>query len=209
MADDRSRLEKLLNMLAADDMTALVAVRKIRDMAQAEKKTVGELCMSGRVVYQDRVVYRERERPANERPRTRQEHDDFAKDFTDAFRRGEDVRAEMRRKAREAREAEKAERNKHFYGAFDDAEMSDEEREATRATRGKTRESRFTGSRAKLDLLIEALETDDKDLTYWEIDFCQTVPHQYAFDWELSRKQNEVADRIIRKMKRNREGSPI
>lgn len=60
MADDRSRLEKLLNMLMAEEDTIrAVAALKIAQMAKAENKTVADLVMTGgppRTVYIDRVV---------------------------------------------------------------------------------------------------------------------------------------------------------
>lgn len=198
MADDRSMLEKLLNMLAADDMTALVAVRKIRAMAEKEKKTVGDLCLSGKVIYQDRVVYRERS-PMGENiheamRRSRRDHEDTE-------------RARQARRDEERRQQEQ--QAKARYGnAFDDAEMSDEERETARAKRQERRNERHA-RRMLLDDLEQALKDDDDDLTAWEIEFASTVPFQYAYDYELSRNQRFHAERIIRKVRINKEGSPI
>lgn len=195
-------------MLAADDMTALVAVRKIRDMAAEQKKTVGDLCMSGKVIYQERVVYRERERPTS-----REDHKAKADDFADRFKDRTstwDERERARKAARDAEEAAAREKRRQAYGsAFDDAEMSDEEREARRQRRN-SRKSRFNGARELLDGLVAAGENAEQaDLTYWEIEFCQTVPFQYEFDWELSGRQTDVAKRIIKKFKTNQGESPI
>ncbi len=202
MADDRSMLEKLLNMLAADDMTALVAVRKIRAMAEKEKKTVGDLCLSGKVIYQERVVYRDR---APERGPVR---DDIWEAMRRARRDNEDTeRARQARKDEERRQQER--QAKERYGsAFDDAEMSDEEREKARAKRQERRNERHA-RRILLGDLEQALKEDDDDLTAWEIEFASTVPFQYSYDYELSRNQKFHAERIIRKVRINKQGSPI
>lgn len=203
MAVDREKLAKFVNMLAADDMTALVAVRKIRDMAAAEKKLVSELIMVGPVVYQDRIVYRDAAPPRGP----------VREDIKEAMRQEADrAQAERRARSEQRRQRERAEseeRRRRAYGsAFDDAEMTDEQREAARAARAERR-TRFKLKRELLDELAWALENNNDDLTFWEIEFATSVPMQYEMDWELSQNQVNTARSIINKVKRNQGESPI
>lgn len=196
---DRDKLAKFLNMLSADDMTALVAVRKIRDMAAAEKKLISDLVMVGPVVYQEKVVYRE----------AAPKRGPVGDDIWEAMQRAAEqsgmdrkARAHQRRQAEEA--AKQARRQQEYAGAFDDAEMTDEERAAARA-RGKTADQ----DRTVLDELDWAYKNEDDDLDWKEKEFAGTAPYQYRFDWELSDRQVRWARRIINKVKRNQGPSPI
>lgn len=87
MADDRSRLEKLVGMLASNNENeALVALRKIRNLAADQKKTLPELLLTGKkeIVYLDKIVYREREakphQPFNP-PRKQRQHNGWDEAF--------------------------------------------------------------------------------------------------------------------------------
>lgn len=54
--------------------------------------------------------------------------------------------------------------------------------------------------RILLDKLTWAFEHDDEDLSMFERDFASTVPYQYAYDWQLSDKQQRIAQRIIKRV---------
>lgn len=56
------------------------------------------------------------------------------------------------------------------------------------------------GDRVLLDKLTWAFENDDEDLSMYERDFASTVPYEYSYDWQLSYKQQKIAQRIIRKV---------
>lgn len=211
---DRARLEKIVGLLGSNydgepDGVAISALRKIQQAARDEKKTMAELLMTGgeRIVYQERVVYRDRpESPGSHFRRAQQEWQ------AEQERKERERRADREREREARRERAEEHRRRQYGGAFDDAEMSDAEREAMRGARAEKKAGGrrgFGGDREILDGLKWALEQDDGDLTHWEIEFCQNVPFQYRADWELSDSQAEVADRIIRKVRRNKAGSPI
>lgn len=211
---DRVKLEKFVRMMESEhDGEALNALRMIKRMAAAEKKNLAELLLNPneKVVYRDRPgspdngsggfdwrkyqddIYRE----ANAHSRARREQ-------------AERERQDRRRAERAAREEARRER---YRGAFDDAEMTDEERAAARARRAEREQNKgrraFTDDRDILDALRQAYEDDDGDLTHWEKEFAGTLPFQYTHDWQLSDRQIEQAEKIIRKVRRNQKGSPI
>ena len=199
MAVDRDKLAKFLNMLSADDMTALVAVRKIRDMAATEKVLISDLCMTGKVVYQEKIVYRDAA-PGRGNPR-----EDVWAEFKKAAEEAERASRARAEQRRQQRQAEQDRKRRNVYGdAFDDAEMSDADREAARA-RGK----RAGTERTLLDEIQWAYDNEDDDLDWREKEFASTVPFQYRYDWELSERQTRFARRIIAKVKRNKGESPI
>lgn len=200
MADDRPLLEKLLNMLAAEEDTIrAVAAGKIAKMAKEANKTVSQLCMTGPTVYVDKVVYRD----------AAPQRGPVGEQFWEAMRKAAQDNERARRQEREHRRQESSEQAKERYrGAFDDAEMSDEEREAVRARRASDR-AKQKARRRLLDELDWAAQENDDDLTAWELEFASTVPGQYYADYDLSPNQKRTAERIINKVKRNKEGSPI
>lgn len=66
MADNRSKLEKLIGMLGSDhEGEQLNALRFIKKIAADEKKTLTQLLMSGpeRIVYVDKIIYRDNPQP--------------------------------------------------------------------------------------------------------------------------------------------------
>lgn len=66
MADDRSKLEKFIGMLGSDhEGEQLNALRFIKKIAAEQKKTISEILLTGpeRVIYRDRVVYKESPQP--------------------------------------------------------------------------------------------------------------------------------------------------
>jgi len=221
MADNRSRLEKLVGMLGSDhDGECLNALRMIKKIAAEEKKSLPELLLSG----VDRIVYRDRPQPARPHPKPERNYRDSFKedfggfDFEEMARKARENAERNARTREEARqreaEAKAAESRQRYGGAFDDAEMTDEQREAARARRkarkeGGPKQRRSWDTRELLDELNWALENNDDDLTGYEIEFASQVPFQYRFDYELSSKQIEVAKRIIRKVKSAQQGSPI
>jgi hypothetical protein len=200
MADNRPLIEKMLNMLADDnDAVVLVAARKIAGMAKKEKKLVADICMGGKTVYVDKVVYRD---AAPQRGPTR---DDIWEAMRKAQEQSQQARQQQRQDQQKAREdAAKA----RYNGAFDDAEMSDAEREEYRAKRASAK-ARAKARRVLLDELSWAYENHEDDLTHWEVEFASTIPFQYEADYDLSRKQVDTARRIIAKVRRNRGESPI
>ena len=158
MADDRSRLEKLVGMLASDfEGEQLNALRMIKALAAKENKTLAEVLLSGRERVVDRVVYKDRPESPRYQPARRwgrYENDErFSEDPGYGFR---------------------------------------EERERPR---------RRQDQRKLLDGLKAALENGDGFLDFEEIEFCQTVPYRYSFDWELSLPQKRMAKQIIRKVR--------
>jgi hypothetical protein len=206
MADNRSRLEKLIGMLGSDhDGEALNALRMIKKLAADEKKSLPELLLSGKVVYQERVVYRDRD-PGPGTSAFRQAQREWQAE-QERQQRERQARREQERREREKRAEE--DRRQRYGGAFDDAELSDEEREELRRQRANKKRKAFRDKRELLDELAWAYENNDDDLTGWEIEFASSVPFQYRYDWELSKNQEEVAQRIINKVRRNKKGSPI
>lgn len=240
MADNRSRLEKLVGMLGSEhDGECLNALRMIKKIAADEKKSLTELLFTGpeRVIYKDRIVYRDREpEPPPFRRRHSSEWDEI---YREQMRRAAEEAArqaqqeqEARRRRREAeREAaermrrsrrhdpfegmeEDTPRSERYAGAFDDAEMTDEQRAAARARRkarqeGPKKERKAWASREMLDELKWALDNDDNDLNGYEIEFASTIPFQYQFDHELSERQIAVLRRIVRKVRSARSEPPI
>lgn len=212
----KDKVESIIRMMESDqDGEALNALRLLRRMAKAENKNLAEFLMSGaeRVVYRDRPQQEQRggydwaaaaRRAAEEEVRRREARERQKQDAWEA-----------RQRARAEREEEEAQSKRERYGgAFDDAEMTDEERAAARARRAERKangkRNRFHGTRELLDALAAAYEeADDDDLTPWEADFASTIPYQYSYDWDLSDRQKEQAERIIRKVERNKKGSPI
>lgn len=225
MADNRPLLEKLVGMLGSEhngepDGNAINALRKIKQIAKAENKSLADLLMTGKaqIIYQDRVVYRDRD-PA--RPHPKPNHSEgfhsgrgSGFDWEEMARRAAQNEANRRRREREEAEAAAADSRQRYAGAFDDAEMTDEQREAARARRkarkeGGPKQRRAWDTRTLLDELAWALENNDDDLTGYEIEFASNVPFQYRFDYELSKNQIEVLKRIVRKVKSGQAGSPI
>jgi hypothetical protein len=125
------------------------------------------------------------------------------------MRRAQEQSARARQQQRDdARKAAEDAARARYNGAFDDAEMTDAEREELRQKRASAK-AKAKARRRLLDELTWAVENDDRDLTNWEIEFASTIPFQYEADYDLSRKQTETAQRIINKVKRNRGESPI
>ena len=71
MADNRSRLEKLVGMLGSDyDGERANAAALIAKIAKEEKKSMVELLLHPQVIYRDRekIVYRDRPQPQQQKP---------------------------------------------------------------------------------------------------------------------------------------------
>ena len=202
MADNRSRLEKLLGMLGSDhDGERAAAALMIANMAKKEGKTIADLCLSGkeRIVYVDKIVYRDR---APERGPPRE-------DVWNEFRKAQE-RADAERRARQQQRADRqrAERAQRYGGAFDDAEMTDEEREAVRARRAANKQ-RGKGRRDLLDELEKALHEGLVYLDPWEVEFAMFVPAEYETDAMLTPRQVHQAKKIIAKVQQRQGFSPI
>lgn len=161
MADNRSRLEKLVGMLASDfEGEQLNALRMIKSMAQAEGKTLAELLLTGRERVVERVVYKDRpESPRNQPTRREWRRDDFRFDEEPEWARG-------------------------GYDPF-------------RQERPRRRQDQ----RKILDGVAKAGTEGEAFLDLEELEFCQTVPYRYSFDWELSVNQKAMAKQIIRKVR--------
>jgi hypothetical protein len=210
MADNRSRLEKYLGMLGSDQMgERAAAALKIHELAKAENKTIVELCMGPQSQRQEsRHPQQEPRRDPSYNP-FRQRGSSFSDDFfADIERR---ARAAQREAAAAAAKREAESAKQRYSGAFDDAEMTDEERQAARAHKAEQKRRQRPKNRPLLDELHQAYSSydDDGSLEHWEKEFAATVPHQYRADYELSAKQERTARMIIAKIRRNQGESPI
>lgn len=189
MADNRSRIEKLVGMLGSEhDGEVVNAVRMLQRMAAAEKKTMAELLLSGKERIVERVVYRDREPSGfGDKARTQNSESPFSR-----------------------RNRAHAGRSRHYRDwseAFDEAERDDAdqaERDARAKANGRRKGAKFfrDGEGPILAGLREAYEKGYDVLNAFEIEFAEDVYNRYEDDDELSPAQVEVAERIIRKVAR-------
>jgi hypothetical protein len=223
MAVDREKLTKFVRMMESEhDGECMNALRMIKKMAAAEKMNLAELLLTPAAASSGSSHGGQQQR----RPHDRYEPFKWGFNFEEAMRkaaeeeqRERDRAASARQAAREAearrREAEQAARAKQreedrkaqFRGGFDDAEMTDEEREARRNKKAKARRER--------SILLDELKTAFVDgramgiLTGWEREFAEDILDKHSEDWELSAKQVDRAERLIRKVQMNQSEPPI
>lgn len=209
----RDKIESIIRMMDQDnDGEALNALRLLRRMAQKESKNLAEFLLngaqskpepkasgfqySGGFNFHEAAARAEANRQRNERARA------------------EEARQEQRRREREARkQAERESRRDTYGGMFDDAEMTDEQREAARQRRAerkaKGKSGGFRGGRAHRELLDElafiAEHADRQTITSQEREFCEDIARKLECDWEMSVKQENWANRIIRKYRQSQD----
>lgn len=207
----RDKIESIIRMMDQDnDGEALNALRLLRRMAQKESKNLAEFLLNG------------------SQPQAKPRQSGFADGFdfaaaaarAEANRqknekaRAEEARQEQRRREREAKKQADRENRRHNYGGmFDDAEMSDEQREAARQRRAERNARGSNGGfrggrkhRAMLDELAWIAKHADADtLTNWEFAFADDISLKLGEDWEMSDKQRETADRIIKKYRQSQD----
>lgn len=102
MADDRSRLEKLIGMLGSDfEGEQLNALRMIRALAAKEGKTLPQILLSGETRVVEKIVYRDAPMQHAYRPPQRSKYQDYGTKFTedqdDSFRAGGEQQRGQRR----------------------------------------------------------------------------------------------------------------
>lgn len=193
-----------------NDGEALNALRLLRRMAQKEGKNLAEFLLNG----------------PQPQPRPRQSGFADGFDFAAAAARAEanrqrnekaraeEARQEQRRREREAKKQADRENRRHNYGGmFDDAEMTDEQREAARQRRAernaKGSNGGFRGGRKHRAILDElawiAKHADHETISGWEREFAEDISFKVESDWQMSDRQSATADRIIRKYRQSQD----
>lgn len=164
MADDRSRLEKLIGMLGSDfEGEQLNALRMIRALAAKEGKTLPQILLSGetrvveKIVYRDAPMRHDAPRPPREYRKYQEYGTKFTEDQDDNFRAGgEQQRGHRRQDTRKlldalARAAEEHKEEMSFtdydfarkvpYEYMFDWQLTERQKAMARAILRRTKES--------------------------------------------------------------------